>query len=82
MAWTENLYVNPWIMTDSSARIPDNPFNLRAVARRVRDNLLQDNRLERFQTLSRETLLRCLSYTREEILSDDDWLEGAWDLAN
>ena len=77
-AWTENLYVNPWCSVDSPARIPENPINLRAVARRIRDYLLQDNRLDRFQTLSRETLSRCLSDTRDKILSNDNWLEGDW----
>ena len=75
-AWTENLYVNPWIMTDSPARSPDNPFNLRTVARCACDDILQANCVERFQTLSRETLSQCLSDTRGDILSDDDWLEG------
>ena len=85
-AWAENLYVNPWKITGSPARSQDNPFNLRDVARRARDDLLRDNFLERFQTLSRETLSRetlsrCLSDTRDEILSDDNWLGGVWDLA-
>ena len=63
-------------------RSQDNPFNLRAVARRIRDDLLQANRLEQFQTLSQETLSQCLSDTCDEILSDDYWLEGDWDLAD
>ena len=81
-AWTENLYVDPWIMRDIPAGIPDNPFNLRAVARRSCDNILQTNRLERFQTLSRKTLSRCLSDTCDEVMFDDDWLKGDWYLAD
>ena len=63
---------------DSPTKIPDNPINLRAVARRARDDLLQDNCLERFQTLSQETLSKFLSGTSDKVLSDDDWLEGDW----
>ena len=84
-ALTQNLYVDPWIMTDSpphSAWGPDNPFHLRAVARRVRGNIFRSNRLERFQTFLRETLSRCLLDTRDDILSDVDWLEEDWDLAD
>ena len=55
-------------MRDIPAGIPDNPFNLRAVARRSRDNILQANCLERFQTLSRETLSRYISDTRDKIV--------------
>ena len=39
-AWTENLYINPRRIMDSPARSPDNPFNLRAVARCACDDLL------------------------------------------
>ena len=78
VAWTENLYVNPWCSVDSSAMSPDNPINLRAVARRVRDDLLQANRVERFQTLLRDTVVRCLLDTCDEVLSDEDWLEIYW----
>ena len=60
----------------------ENPFNLRAVAHRVCDNLLRANRMERFQTLSREILSRYLLDTCDETLSDDNWLEGDWDLAD
>ena len=67
---------------DNPGRSLDNTINLRAVAYRVCDNLLWDNRVERFQTLSRETLLQCISDTRDEILSDEDWLEGDWNLAD
>ena len=67
---------------DSPARIPENPFNLRAVARRARDDLLRANCLERFKNILKETLLRCLLETSDEILYDDDWLEGDWDLAD
>ena len=56
-------------------RSPDNPFNLRAVVHRVYDDLLWANRLERFQTFSQDTLSRCLSDTRDKILSDEDWME-------
>ena len=77
-AWTENLYVNPWFYIDSPARSPNNPINLRAVARRIRDDLLRANRVERFQTISRETLSQFLSDTRDEVLSYDDWLEVDW----
>ena len=82
VAWTENLYVNPCRMTDSPARSPYNTFNLRAVTRSARDNLLRASCLERCQTLSRETLSLCLLDTRDDILSDDDWIEGYWDLAD
>ena len=67
---------------DSPARSPDNPINLRAVARRVRYDLLRANCVDRFQNISQETLSRCLSDTRDEVLSDDDWLGGDWDLAD
>ena len=81
-ACTENIYVNHWRMTDSPARSLENPFNLRAVARRAFDDLLRANCMERFQNLSQETLLQCLSDTRDKILSNDDWLKGDWDLAD
>ena len=42
----------------------------------------RDNRVERFLTLLQETLSRCLPDTRDEVLSDDDWLDGDWDLAD
>ena len=55
-AWTGNIYVNPWISVDSPYRSPDgDPINLHAVTRQVRDDLLNTNRVERFQTLQRET---------------------------
>ena len=79
VAWTENLYVNPLRMTGRPTRCPEKNFNLRAVARRACDDLLRANCLERFQTLSRETLSLFLSDNRDKILSDDDWLEGDWD---
>ena len=75
--WTENIYVNPWCSVDRPVRSPDNPINLRTVARRVRD-LLNANHVERFKTLSQETVAQCLSDTRDEVLSDDDWLESDW----
>ena len=72
-AWTENIYVNPWLIVDSPARIPyGNPINLVAVAHCVRDNLLN------IQTLQRENIARCLSDTRDEVLSNDDRLESDW----
>ena len=78
-AWTKNMYVNPWRSVNSSARTSDSdPINLRAVARRVRDNLLQPNRVEQIQTLQRETITRCLLDTRDEVLSDDGWLKEDW----
>ena len=55
-AWAENLYVDPWIMTDSPARSPYNPFNLRASGCRARDDIFRANCLEWFQTLLQETL--------------------------
>ena len=85
VAWNENLYVDPWRITDIPTRStssPDNPFNLRNVARRVHDDILCANHLERFQNLLRETLPRFLLDNRDEVLSDDDWLEGDWDLAD
>ena len=63
---------------DSPDRILYNPINLRAVSRRVRDNLLRANRVDRFQTLSQETLSRCLLETRDKVLSGDNWLESDW----
>ena len=64
---------------NSPARTPDgDPINLHAVARHVRDDLIRANSVERFQTLLQETLSRCLSDTRDEVLSDDDWIEGDW----
>ena len=65
---------------DIPARNSDNPFKLRAVARRACDDLLRANCVERFQTLSQETLLWCLLDNCDEILSNGDWLEGDWDL--
>ena len=69
-------------MTDSPARSPDNTFNMHAVARRACDDILQANRLERFQNFLQETLSRCLLGTHDEVLYDDDWLGGDWDLAD
>ena len=61
------------------AWIPDgDPINLGAVSRRIRDDLLNAERVERIQTLQRETIALCLSETRDEVLSDDDWLESDW----
>ena len=67
---------------DSPARIPENPINLRTFARRARDDLLWTNSVERFKNILQETLSLCLSDTHDEILSDDDWLEGDWYLAD
>ena len=77
-AWTENLYINPWCHVDSPTRSPDNHINLSAVVRRVRDDILRDNHVERFETLLQETLSQFLLDTRDEVLSDDDWLESDW----
>ena len=52
VAWTENLYFKPCCYFDSLVRSPDNPINMRAVTRRIRDDFLNTNRVERFQTLS------------------------------
>ena len=77
--WTENIYVNPWCSMDSPARIPDgDPVNLRSVARRVHDDLLNTNRVERFQIIQQETFTRCLSDACDEVLFNDDWLEIDW----
>ena len=58
---------------DSPSRSPeDDPINLGDVARRVRDDLLN------IQNLQRETIARYLLDTRDEVLSDDDWLESDW----
>ena len=48
------------------------------LVRCVRDDLLNANRVERFQTLQRETFARCLSDPRDEVLSNDDWLKSDW----
>ena len=48
VAWTENLYDNPWCHVDSPDRSPDNPINLRAVTCRVHDDILRYNCVERF----------------------------------
>ena len=77
-AWTEDLYVNPLYHVYSHVMSPDNPISLRAAARRVRYDLLRANCVERFQTLLRETISRCLSDTCDEVLFDDDWLESYW----
>ena len=71
-------HFNPWYIVDIPASSPENPINLRAVARCFRDDLLQANCVERFQTLSRETLYKCFLDTRDEVLFDDDWLESDW----
>ena len=63
---------------DSPVSITDNPINLRSVARHVRDNLPNANRVERFQNLFQETVAQCLSDTHEEVLSDDDWIKSDW----
>ena len=44
--------LTPGVSVDSPARSPDNPINLRAVACHIREDLLQANCVERFQTLS------------------------------
>ena len=67
---------------DSPDKSMDNPINLRAVARRARDDFFRANRVERFQTLSRETVSRFLLGTHDKILSNDNWLEGEWYLAD
>ena len=78
-AWTEDIYVNPWLIVDSPARSPDrDPINLGTVAGRVRDYLLNANYVELIHTLQQETIAWCLSDTRDEVLSDDDWLESDW----
>ena len=78
-AWTENIYVNPWLSVNSPARTPDDdPINLRAVARHVHDNLINANHVERIQTLKRETIARCLSDNCEEVLCNDDCLDSDW----
>ena len=64
MAWTENIYVNPWLQGE--------PIDLGAVARRIRDYLLNT------QTLWQETIAKCLSDTRDEVLSNENWLENGW----
>ena len=64
---------------DSSDRSPDGyPINLGAVARRIRDYILNANCVERFQTLQREKFAQCISGTRDEVLSDDGWIEEDW----
>ena len=51
-AWTENIYVKLWCSMDSPTRsLEGDLINLCSVARRVRDDLLNTNRVERFQTL-------------------------------
>ena len=89
-AWTENIYVNLW--GANPTRIPNVPINrratftnvpiyLRAVARRSREKLLWDNRVERRKTLHRELHARILLDIREEVLSDDSddgLLEEDW----
>ena len=70
-ASTENIYVNPWLIVDSPAMSPDSdPINLGAIACRARDDLLN------IKTLQQETVARCLSDTREKVMSDDNWLES------
>ena len=60
-------------------RTPDGDhINLEAVAHRVRGDILNTNRVEKIQTLQRETITRFLSDTCYEVLSDDDWLESNW----
>ena len=76
--WTENIYVNPWFSVDISDRSPDNPINLQDVVRRVRDDILNDDRVERFQNISREIVARCLLDICDDVMSDDDWLESDW----
>ena len=64
---------------DSLVGSPEkDPINLRAVARRLRDDIINNNCVERFQTLQQETFARCLLDTRDKVLSDDDWLESDW----
>ena len=75
-SWTENIYVNLW--GTNPTIITNVPINLEDFARRVRDDLLNTNRVERIQTLQQETIARCLSDPCDEVLSDDDWLENGW----
>ena len=72
-AWTENIYVNPWLIVDKPSRSLDgDPINLGSVASCVRDVLLN------IQNLQRETIARCILDTGNEFLSDDDRLESDW----
>ena len=67
---------------NSPARTLDvDPSDLRAVARRVRDDILQANCVARVQTLQQEIHVRCLSDTCDKVLSDDSndgWLKEDW----
>ena len=63
---------------DSPTRSPENPINLRDVARRVHENLFRANRVERFQTISRKTVARCLPDTHDKVLSNDRGFTKIW----
>ena len=77
MAWTENLHINPWCYVNSLARNPyGDPINMVAVTCRVHDDHFNANCVEWFQTIQQETFTLCLLDTREEVLSDDNWLES------